>query len=257
MVAGILKLHEYLTVSPFAPSTGIIPHRWLFAVAIFELVLALHLLLQDANPWPWIFGVLLFGVFTAFNIVMIVRGQPTCECFGRFSMSPWVGVGIDGLSLASLLTFLPGGSWRAAIVRSFGSLDRRWVYFSALAVALTAILWLTLPGRTIIHWWTVTNSVVARVEPTTIVASPKQHVDLQVVIENNRDEAVMLIGKQGTCGIQTNQSFPLTILAHNHVTINAFVHVAAKGEKYLVPFVVVTDCNEFPIVSSTAVVEVR
>jgi hypothetical protein len=141
MVAGVLKLHEYLTVSPFAPPIGFIPHRFLFAVAIVELVLALQLIFQYANPKTWIVAVGLFTAFTVLNLVMIVRGLPTCECFGRLSISPWIAVIIDSLSLMSLLVFPPSGSVRIAFVQAIGSFDYRLICFvGAMVVLATGVL---------------------------------------------------------------------------------------------------------------------
>jgi len=52
-------------------------------------------------------SILLFVVFALFSGYQVVIGSRTCGCFGEFSISPWIALGLDGVVLIALVVFRP------------------------------------------------------------------------------------------------------------------------------------------------------
>jgi hypothetical protein len=87
---------------------GLFSSPW-FGLALVQLELGLGLALC-AGLYPRVFRVLAVACFSCYLVVALhgaLTGAPSCGCFGKVRVAPWVMVGFDLVSLAALLLLAP------------------------------------------------------------------------------------------------------------------------------------------------------
>lgn len=76
--------------------------------AIFwEFGLGMALISGKCNQVTWTITLLTFVAFSAVSLSLALAGYSTCNCFGSFSMSPWLLFAMDGLIVAVIFTIRP------------------------------------------------------------------------------------------------------------------------------------------------------
>ena len=211
--------------------------------------------MRDASLWPRLFAVILFATFSVFNVVMIVRGQPICECFGKAAVSPWIALVIDTLSLASLLAIGSSDFWRGQVWKQCWKYRTR-VAFLSLPIGIAfSLLGITPIRDATTRFLYGSNVICGKVSPEIVVAKPNQRQDVKIVFRNNTSQLVTILGKSGTCGIRFAEVFPIRIPPHAAASVHGFVVTHPRQESYSVPAVLITDSSNSPfVVVSTKVV---
>src|SRR5947209_8395874 len=97
LAAGSLKAHELITTEP---TNG---PRWLLAsVAVVELLFGLWLLVGLYPRWSRIVALGGFVGFLNVALLQALDGKPSCGCYGRVPVQPWIAVLVDSLAVGML-----------------------------------------------------------------------------------------------------------------------------------------------------------
>jgi hypothetical protein len=122
--AGILKL-----AAPSTPAaTELAVDSWLIVLAAAETLLGLWLLIGwYPRPTRWAAVVAFSGLLGA-ALFMALRGDPSCNCFGEYSVNPWWMVVLDGSLVAALVA-----------VPVEGTQSARWRPLAGCALALLGV----------------------------------------------------------------------------------------------------------------------
>ena len=237
LVAGVLKLQQYLAGSVIATVTSQLPHRFLFPIAMVEILLAAYLLLGGRFFWSWFASLTLFCSLFTFNVIQLARGQSDCECFGQFSMSPWITLIIDGVCIWSLCK-VGRSLFTTPILRSF-----LWIpVFVGLAIAIAIF------SNNASTSWLHVNDLWATVVPNSIDASPQQKVAVKVKFQNSTNSVIHILGKRGACGLKFDADFPLRLEPGCKLEVNSFFTASKVPRNYMVPAVLITDSPVVPAI---------
>lgn len=106
LAAAGLKTHQ-LATGP-APGQDILTHRWsLIAQTELEIVLGLWLLGGPLRRLGWAAALACFVGFSGVTFFKGIRGDASCDCFGRVQVHPWITLILDLAIVAALLIFRP------------------------------------------------------------------------------------------------------------------------------------------------------
>ncbi len=86
------------------------PGILLLVWAIAEIVIAVGIVVFRKRAWLWSLATVMFGVFAGYIFVLMVRGEASCGCFGKFSPPPVVMFSVDTLMAIACAT-LASRSW--------------------------------------------------------------------------------------------------------------------------------------------------
>lgn len=106
LAAAGLKTHQ-LATGP-APGQDILTYRWSLIVQTeFEIVLGLWLLGGPLRRLGWATALACFIVFSGITFFKGIRGDASCDCFGRVQVHPWITMILDLAVVAALSIFRP------------------------------------------------------------------------------------------------------------------------------------------------------
>ena len=101
LVAGLLKASEFAT-GVDAARDAVTPRYALVALVEFELFAGLWLLFGIYPSITRRFAILGFGALACVSLDKVISGSPSCGCFGRVTVSPWLTLAYDVLAVAAL-----------------------------------------------------------------------------------------------------------------------------------------------------------
>lgn len=108
LVAALLKGHQ-LATGPIAGDSLFASRGFLIGLVEAELLFGLWLLvgLHPQLTWRATFGC--FLAFSGIALAKMLSGEPSCGCFGRVFVPPWLTLALDAAAVAALLRWRPGG----------------------------------------------------------------------------------------------------------------------------------------------------
>ncbi len=192
LLAAGLKA-EALATDPHSQDSLFSTPRIQIATIQMEVVLAIWLLSGLALRGAWIAAI---GFFTAVAIVSLylaVEGQPSCGCFGRVAISPWISLVFDLVVLTILLLRFPAPSHPTS--RSLaGFLQAGLVAVGLLALFAGGFFFLQGdPSRRLAHL----RGEVITLEPALVQlgeATAGEERQFQIQLNNISDRPITLIG---------------------------------------------------------------
>lgn len=133
LFAAAMKALDIPSATPLAHD-GLSNPYVLIAEVQFEAILGLWLLSNLYARVCWLISLLCFAVFAVVSAHKAIRGDPSCGCFGRFSVNPWHTAAIDTIAVAAILLLRR----RVARARSVGTL-RLPIATGAACIAIVCI----------------------------------------------------------------------------------------------------------------------
>jgi hypothetical protein len=211
LAAAYLKFRD-LTWEPFGKALLIPPGlRIIFIEA--DAILGIWLVLGIARRMLWTISILYFTALACVSIFLVIRGEPTCGCFGKATINPWLIFGVDAAAIAGLAVTYPRlrtarigrgdgrrGAWPIA----------RWAVIALLIVVTVQVV---RAGGFAPAWHALIAQNVA-VEPALAELGsgpPGKSADFGVTLHNENPYPVRIIGGSDDCGANATMDLPQTI----------------------------------------------
>jgi hypothetical protein len=177
-------------------------------------VLGVWLLSGKGIGAGWAAAVAYFSLLAGASFAMGVQEWPTCGCFGKLPVNPWVAFGIDLAALTMLFALRPAGGWWRIGRRPFPG---RAVPPLGVGLAFTSILLgasaaLAGFGSPTAAFWFLRGEPVAAVhEDSVITGNPWEWRLIPVTLVNRGPVPVTIYGGTSRCGLHATGDLPLTI----------------------------------------------
>jgi methylamine utilization protein MauE len=106
LTTGILKI-DLLLHEPMVSNNALSDPWVVSSVCFLELAIALWVFSGMYQETMWHLVLFVLVVFLLVSFSKIILGHDSCECFGRFSGSPWVSLVVDLVSICVLFKWNP------------------------------------------------------------------------------------------------------------------------------------------------------
>ncbi len=212
------------------------PRLQLFVVG-WEIVLGLWLITDYRLTVRWLVATLTFAGFAALSGLLVLRGVPSCGCFGATKTSPWWSFAVDIGALLLLLLWRPDwtGFGRRVRAELAGSLP------VAAAAGVVAMVALVAFG----HLSEASDGFVARVRGDTLTVrqevvdvgagSPGEVREGFAELTNWSDRPVQIYGGTTGCGFNLLSDCPRTISARDSARFRVQYQLPDEPGRYLQP----------------------
>ena len=141
LVAAILKAYQLATTPSLGE--GFLHARWFnIFVVEFELFFGIWLFFGMLPKATWLVTTGLFATFLLVTFYEAVRGAESCNCFGNFSLNPWITMVFDLSVIGILVLFRPTGMifrWRKILWELTPNFHYRKIIFVVLTWLVIAI----------------------------------------------------------------------------------------------------------------------
>jgi hypothetical protein len=179
---------------PHSQDTLFSTPRIQIATIQIEVVLAIWLLSGLALRGAWIAAIGFFTTVAIVSFYLAVEGQPSCGCFGRVSISPWISFLFDLVVLAILLLRFPRATPSLPTSRTVAMfLQAGLVAVGLLALFAAGFFFLSDPSRRLAHL----RGEVITLEPALVQlgeATAGEERQFQIQVTNLSDRPITLIG---------------------------------------------------------------
>jgi hypothetical protein len=115
LTTASLKVHG-LALDPVSQDSFLASPRLQIGVIELETILGLWLLSGWSRQAAWVAALGFFGILAGASLHLALTGQPSCGCFGRLTVSPWLALGLDLAVVTALLVCRPAGPIEAPAV---------------------------------------------------------------------------------------------------------------------------------------------
>ncbi len=247
LVAAALKVHG-LALDPFAEGSVLASARLQVATIEIEVLLGLWLLTGWSPRWAWVAALSLFSLFACVSLYLALAGQPSCSCFGRLAVSPWVSLGVDVAAVAALLIWRPPvGSediqtpvWARQLLKVGAGVCL------VLAVASGAALLVFPTPAAALAWF---RGEAVTVDPPVRdigkgVRGEKQ--TFRVGLTNRTKQPIRVVGGTTTCACIATKDLPVALGPRETQTIEVTVQFAGSPGRFQRLFVLMTDAAKQP-----------
>jgi hypothetical protein len=219
------------------------------AVIETEAVLGLWLLSGIYSHVSRLVGILFFGLLASASLYLALTGQPSCGCFGRVSVNPWITFALD-VGAAGLLCLLPTPD--ASSNRSSAwlqTLGRTGLKATAILIVLGAFFVLAVDDPA---------AALARLRGDSITVEPAacdfgsgpaglERV-LQVQVTNRTDRPIRIVGGSADCRCVTLHSLPIRLSRGETRAIDVKATFRGSPGKFRHRFKLFTDDAAHPVV---------
>jgi hypothetical protein len=234
LLAAMLKIDPLWSAyaSSESPLASLIERGGLLVV--FEVFLGCWLLWGELPGLLWIITGTTLAAMVITNLILGISGWPSCGCFGRILVSPWLTLGLD-CGLIGLLTWGRPSSaldLRGFLKPSSESLAGALQFFAGTFVLL-AILFLILPFVASPGPMTDDSQVVT-ISPDMTELGEVQNAevrDVTVTISNASSLPVRIVGGPSGCTVVTVDDLPVEIPAYGSADLRVRIdfYGAASG----------------------------
>jgi hypothetical protein len=167
LVAAMLKAYQLATTPSLGE--GLLHARWFnIFVVEFELFFGIWLFFGMLPRLTWIATTGLFATFFGVTFYEAVTGKISCNCFGNFSLNPWITMIFDLFIIVLLVYFRPNKSniekWKGI----FSQYYRQFILFIGIYVLLGSVVYGWIIQRTyerLEYIGQVLESNVVQIEP--------------------------------------------------------------------------------------------
>ena len=187
---------------------------------------------------------LLYTLLAGVSVYLIAVGQPSCGCFGRVEVSPWISLSLDLAAVALLAVFRPANV-----------LATRQIGWQPLAATLA------VGGLLLAATSETAARELARLRGEALLVSggdadagtaPKgESRGVPVTVENLTGHDLHLIGGTASCACVATGDLPLTIPAHGRATAEVWIKFTGEAGQFKHTFKWYTDAPGQPSLSGT------
>jgi hypothetical protein len=211
LAAAYLKFRD-LTWEPFGKAL-IIPPRLRILLVEAEALLGLWLLTGLAPRALWAVSTLVFAAFSAVNVFLITNGDPTCGCFGKTAISPWVALSLDAAALVALFLTRPRIRQPDSAVVQARSSARAVLLWGGVTFFVIFAIQLVRHGGVSNAWAGLLSQSVV-IEPSLADVGSGLAGDsatFTVTLSNRSDRLVRIIGGSDDCRANAAIDLPQTV----------------------------------------------
>ena len=245
LLAAVALKVQGLTAGGVGQSLTLLSPQVQLAGLEVEALVGLWLLSGVARRGAWLAAVGLFTLLAAVSIYLVAVGQPSCGCFGRVEVSPWLSLTLDAVCVAALLASRPSGRWQ---------FTRQTLLLTAVATLSVAALAFaaTTPaaGRTL-AWLRGEELILTGGDTDAGTAPQGAFRDVPVTIENVTGHDLRLIGGTASCACVATGDLPLTIPSGSRVTANVSIKFTGEAGQFKHTFQWYTDSPRQPRLSGS------
>jgi hypothetical protein len=213
--------------------------RWHLLAAVVEMLLGLTLLHGIASRRAWLACVTLFLVMAGVSLYLAMNRQADCGCFGRVKIHPWWTLTLDlGIIVALLICQPPAegtATGRRPIFRPL------WGAAGLLALAgVSLAVFANDPAQWLAHQLGLRLAVVpVRTDLGEAEAGTARVI--QVVLRNDHDHPVRIVGGSSTCSCVVTNDLPLTIPPRGSQVVNVQIIFTGEPGQFQHQFAFLTD----------------
>ena len=245
LLAAVALKVQGMTAGGVGQSLSMLSPRVQLVGLEVEALVGVWLLSGFARRGAWLAAVTLFALLGAVSVYLVAVGQPSCGCFGRVEVSPWVSLALDTVCVLALLATRPAGGWQ---------LSSRTVLATAGAAATLGLLAFgaTTPAA---------GQALARLRGEELIVSggdadagtaPQGETrDVPVTIENVTSADLHLIGGTASCACVATGDLPLTVPAGGQVTAHVTIKFTGQAGQFKHTFLWYTDSHAQPRLSGS------
>lgn len=199
---------------------------------IAELLLGILLIIGIAQPGTWILTLFTFLCFTAISLTLVYFWQVNCGCFGAVKTSPWISLTLNLIIVTILICSRP-------LLNTFFA-DIKIALPIAVAIGSRTVACLGLVIMACWFWFGSVNSAMAHLSGETVLFSKIQYIgslpagisiEYPVLITNNSDRPVVVIGGTSDCNSTAIINLPATLMAYESKDISILVNIPNKSLK--------------------------
>ncbi len=216
-----------------------------FIGMLLESVIGVWLLLGVRPRLAAGAGVLLFSTLAVVSFYLGLIGQPSCGCFGRVVVSPWLTLLLDLTCAVALIIATPTPRLRTLTSRHLALVSVAFVAVIALATLLTSATAnkaiVNLKGQSLMLPAGDADAGVAPQGETRVVT---------VTVENVSGTPVRLIGGTASCSCVATADLPLTVPPYGRAEVRVGVKFTGEPGIFLHNYDWYTDCPRQPRVGS-------
>lgn len=220
------------------------------AVIEVEVILGLWLVSGWWNRAARAGALAFFAAAAAASLYMALIGAPSCGCFGRASVSPWITLVLDLTIFAALALLRPPAGDRA----------KGWARHLALVGVGTAFM-LAAAGTALLITSENPAHFLARLRGETIAIDPwvsdvgegttSEDRCFTVRLTNHADKAIRIVGGSSSCRCVTTEGLPVTLPPGRSVSVPIRVSFRGKSPgRFQLPFTLFTDDQRQPVLTA-------
>jgi hypothetical protein len=219
------------------------------AAIICSTALGLWLLSGRKAGAAWAVATGYFVLLAGASFAMGVQERPTCGCFGRLPVNPWLAFAIDLAAIVVLMVLPPAGGWSgigksllpARVVPRMGHLAAAIV----LLVAASGVL-AGFGGPSAAMWFLRGEPIAVEQDKNVLHGEPREERFVTVSLTNRGPLPVTIFGATLECGIRAIDDLPLTIQPGETVRPKVWVYFREEPEVYYRYGKFYTDAPEQP-----------
>lgn len=239
-------------MDPAPPVSLFVSARWQFAFIELEILLGLWLISGLYPRGAWVAGVTGFGLLAGVSLYLAALGSPSCGCFGKLVVSPWLTSGLDIVALIALWHWRPQLTSSDTLSSPALALSIR----SALRLTLWVIVLLTtcFVALSFIDSSPSAAFAVLRGEPLT-VEPPVTDLGsgvrgevrtFRIQVRNHTDRSIRLIGGTADCSCVATIDLPIIVPARENRMLSVRATFGGTEGVFQQPFVLLTDDETQP-----------
>jgi hypothetical protein len=217
-----------------------------------EIILGLWLLSGRAPRAAWAAALAAFTILAGVSLHLALTGQPSCSCFGRVTVHPWVTFAVDLCALAALAL------WRPA--RSADSAPAAGAPAGLLRTGAGAAAFLAVVGCAFLLAVDQPASALARLRGESITIEPAvssvgegragDERVFAVKITNHTDRPIRLVGGTTRCACIATQDLPVTLEPRVTQSVNVWLRFHGAPGSFQHRFEFFTDDEVQPRVAA-------
>lgn len=216
-----------------------------------EALVGVWLVSGFARRGAWLAGLGLYAVLAGVSVYLIAVGQPSCGCFGRVEVSPWISLSLDAACVGLLAAFRPAkvGEWLAG-----GTLLRMAVVVLAVGGLLLALT--SEVAMRELAWLRGETLLVSGGDADAGIAMKGESRDVAVTVENLGNTDLHLIGGTKSCSCVAIGDLPLSVPAGGSATANVTIKFTGEVGRFKHTYMWYTDAPTQPSLSGSIAGEV-
>jgi hypothetical protein len=239
--AAAFKAHALLTGAPSANALVLSPRAQLGLIEL-EAFFGVLLLFGQIGRLGWAMAIGLFAMLAAVSLYLGLDGQPSCGCFGRLSVNPWLTFALDLAAVAALVIWRPrpdrgrpAAGWRSTVFEISAAVG-------CLALSFAGLLFMAGNHRA---------EVLARLRGDAVTVEPEitrvgdgirgEERSFGVQLTNRSNRPVCIMGGTNSCPCFATDNLPLQLAPGESRGIQVRMKFSGMTGRFVGSYLLYTD----------------
>jgi hypothetical protein len=213
LVTAGMKMQVFLQHS--APAFAVFGSLRLQVAAVAcATVLGAWLLVGRKIEWAWTVAFVYFCLLAGASLAMGIQERPSCGCFGKLPVNPWIAFGVDIVALIMLAALPPLRSWVAMRNSLFPGGIGPWLTYAGVAICLLSVASGALAafgGPTAALRAVRGESITVDRENTIEEGRFGEERYIHIPLTNHSAKPVTIFGGTNECNLRAIRDLPMTI----------------------------------------------